>query len=843
MKRISKKAVSFLLIAAILTAQMVVSAMSVTAAEITASSSQGETVYFKLPKEWTGRIDTTTGETVLPGVYVTGGTHGEHTPWVGEHMTLVEGTEDIYSYVIPEDQTDIIFNTGMQRDWQTGDIAISGGDMIYIIDSDVETKNAQGHWEPYNTDKPKVATDSGVFNFVGKKSVRLNCYNATTATYRIDNGEEIPFENGEIITIGDKTPIDTDVALTLTASNGTDTTSYTYVYHKLTSFTVYAKNSADWDHVFVHYWGGDTVSVWPGVEMSLVDGSEDVYYAELPMNTTNFKFNNGDAAYGDGSKEEQTSNLATQSIVTGISDCYIINALASGETANSGEFTSLEKALSGSVEEGKPIITVENASADLDSTFDLNITLQNVETMCGYIITVSYDPGVIEPILTELDENMTANVTSEGELRLVYSTAEDLDFTSAKTLATIPFKVVAEDAAQINVKATPVQMYSGLETKVNFPSSNIVAGKVTVGVDRTALGALLDEANALDESLYTASSYQNVVAVAANAKMVYDNPTSTQAMIDEQTTLLQTALDELVEENEDGNYYYFKNTVGWENVYAYWWGSTTECPAFPGVKISLAPGSADVYRVDLPVDATGLNFNDGSNEDGNKFQTDSITGDNLTVNGNMFVADPEITTEKNNGIRYGGTVETYTPRKIYFVNNAGWDEVYCYWWGNSSDVTACPAFPGVQAKLMEGSENIYYCTLPDDATGFNFSNGKEGTQGGEQTDSMSTFECGKLLKMDLSSKYEKNGGYRYTAEYVDLNAYINGVGKNLGDIDNDGKISVKDVTLLQKYLSDYDEAALDSEALIRADVNFSADITILDATKIQQYIAQLITEW
>lgn len=75
--------------------------------------------------------------------------------------------------------------------------------------------------------------------------------------------------------------------------------------------------------------------------MSLVEGSEDVYYAELPMNTTNFKFNNGDAAYGDGTKEEQTSNLATQSLVSGISDCYIINALSSGETANSGEYTSL----------------------------------------------------------------------------------------------------------------------------------------------------------------------------------------------------------------------------------------------------------------------------------------------------------------------------------------------------------------------------------------------------------------------------------------------------------------------------------------------------------------------
>lgn len=168
MKRISKKAVSILLTVAILAAQLIVSVFPASAAQLTASSSQGETVYFKLPQEWTGRVDTTSGEIVLPGVYVTGGTHGEHTPWVGEHMTLVPGTSDIYSYVIPEDQTDIIFNTGMQRDWQTGDVAISGGDMIYIIDSDVETKNAQGHWEPYNTDEPKVATDSGVFSFVGK---------------------------------------------------------------------------------------------------------------------------------------------------------------------------------------------------------------------------------------------------------------------------------------------------------------------------------------------------------------------------------------------------------------------------------------------------------------------------------------------------------------------------------------------------------------------------------------------------------------------------------------------------------------------------------------------------
>lgn len=117
MKKISKKIASATLATAMVATQLICSTAVTYAAEITPSSAQGQRVYFQLPSEWTGRVDTNTGKSILPGVYVTGGTHGEHTPWVGEHMQLVEGTEDIYSYVIPEDQTEIIFNTGQQRDW------------------------------------------------------------------------------------------------------------------------------------------------------------------------------------------------------------------------------------------------------------------------------------------------------------------------------------------------------------------------------------------------------------------------------------------------------------------------------------------------------------------------------------------------------------------------------------------------------------------------------------------------------------------------------------------------------------------------------------------------------
>lgn len=591
-------------------------------------------------------------------------------------------------------------------------------------------KNAQGHWEPYNTTSPKGAVSDGDFKFVGKRDVKLSAFNCTSATYSIDGGAEVPYENGDTITIGENTANDTDILLTLKVANDTEEHSFTYKYHKLISLRVYAQNKAGWEHMFAHCWGGESNSVWPGVEMTLVDGSEDVYFADLPSKTTNYKFNNGDAVYGDATHEEQTSNLATQSIVAGITDCYVINALAPGESANTGEYTSLEKALNGSIEEGKPVISVENTMADLGSVFDVNVKLGNVEKLNAYLISLSYDSSLVEPVLENLPENVTANVVSNGTLYIAYSTAQARDFTEEGTLVTIQFKAVADKPAQAKIKVTPMQVYSGLETKISFPSSNVVTGKVMLGVDRTQLKALIDTASALDESKYTTLTYQAVEAALQSAQKVYDTVTATQEMVDEQTAALQTALDALVENSDDGNYYYFKNTVGWK-------------------------------------------------------------------------------------------------------------EVYAYWWGGSSDITACPGFPGIPATLMPGTKNVYYVVIPDDATGFNFSNGKAGTDGGEQTNSMSAFEPNKLLKLDLDSKYVKNGGYRYAASYVDLKAFVNGQKYGTGDVNGDGTIDINDVTMLQNGLAGSEE--LSQTQLYSADANYDGKVSIDDATKISLYIAQSIS--
>lgn len=61
--------------------------------------------------------------------------------------------------------------------------------------------------------------------------------------------------------------------------------------------TIYFDNTAGWNTPFIHYWGGETQSTWPGVAMTLHKGS--VYKYTVAPGTTGVLFNAGD---GDASK-------------------------------------------------------------------------------------------------------------------------------------------------------------------------------------------------------------------------------------------------------------------------------------------------------------------------------------------------------------------------------------------------------------------------------------------------------------------------------------------------------------------------------------------------------------
>ncbi len=60
-----------------------------------------------------------------------------------------------------------------------------------------------------------------------------------------------------------------------------------------------------------------------------------------------------------------------------------------------------------------------------------------------------------------------------------------------------------------------------------------------------------------------------------------------------------------------------------------------------------------------------------------------------------------------------------------------------------------------------------------------------------------------------------------------------------GDVDNDGRVSIKDVTIIQRYLAAYLELTDDEWNM--ADVDFDGNVTINDATMIQQVVAEIIS--
>lgn len=63
----------------------------------------------------------------------------------------------------------------------------------------------------------------------------------------------------------------------------------------------------------------------------------------------------------------------------------------------------------------------------------------------------------------------------------------------------------------------------------------------------------------------------------------------------------------------------------------------------------------------------------------------------------------------------------------------------------------------------------------------------------------------------------------------------------LGDINNNGDIDIKDATIAQMYVAQYEQPT--AQDFITADVNIDYNVTITDATNIQMYVAKYINSF
>ena len=216
-------------------------------------------------------------------------------------------------------------------------------------------------------------------------------------------------------------------------------------------------------------------------------------------------------------------------------------------------------------------------------------------------------------------------------------------------------------------------------------------------------------------------------------------------------------------------------------------------------------------------------------------------------------------------------------KRVYFANTLNWSGVDCYSWSDADSSTCIwPGYGATQCGTDENGVKLYYCDIPADHAYIVWNNcdnegqtkditldgvnnfftptttvsSKEVTvtsavwtyqeatdppESSQPTESSQATESSQPTESSSETESTQATETTQQTESSTVSEY------DLGDVNLDDKITVEDVTLLQKYLVKL--AGLSQEQKTLADVDKNNKVNIFDATHIQRYLASIITEF
>ncbi|MBQ1688273.1 MAG: starch-binding protein [Lachnospiraceae bacterium] len=160
--------------------------------------------------------------------------------------------------------------------------------------------------------KPQISASTGNKTITGPTQVTFTAKNATSATYRVDNGTETAFTDSVSLTLGENLAVGAKTTVTITAKNADGTTSQTFTIgdsmeegesititvtgtgnkgnqetitatftkeEQNTGSCVYFKNTDNWQQIFCYAWNSepDKMTAWPGTAMKVYDETNQIY--------------------------------------------------------------------------------------------------------------------------------------------------------------------------------------------------------------------------------------------------------------------------------------------------------------------------------------------------------------------------------------------------------------------------------------------------------------------------------------------------------------------------------------------------------------------------------------
>lgn len=148
--------------------------------------------------------------------------------------------------------------------------------------------------------RPTISMAGGTFT-TNKKALTIGLKNATSGTYKIGNGAATTYTSDTKIYIGSDMEVGDSVVVTLTATDGSKTTTRKYTFTKEEKYVppyeygVYFNNTAGWSKVNAYYWetGEDGPIAWPGTAMTNLGNGLYGLKLDADFDMNNIIFNDG----------------------------------------------------------------------------------------------------------------------------------------------------------------------------------------------------------------------------------------------------------------------------------------------------------------------------------------------------------------------------------------------------------------------------------------------------------------------------------------------------------------------------------------------------------------------
>ena len=252
--------------------------------------------------------------------------------WPGTKLsetTVVDGRTFYYYTFDDLDAVNVIFSNGSA---QTGDIEGITEDVYYEYDGGSNATPVDVNVTPV----PAVRFSPNGGSFSGTLDVDVKYVNATSAWYKIGNGNQINIPaDGTTFTLGNNMADGESVSVTWSATDGNETKTGSVTFTKreevvLEGLRIFYDNViTNWSNVLVHYWGGASSSEWPGAEMERVNNTAyaNLWSYTVPTGTTGLVFNNGGG--------DQTNDI------TNVQDNMIYKGTGNRGFEESGFYTSV----------------------------------------------------------------------------------------------------------------------------------------------------------------------------------------------------------------------------------------------------------------------------------------------------------------------------------------------------------------------------------------------------------------------------------------------------------------------------------------------------------------------